>query len=202
MTQGPTALEAMRTPGSELTAMSAHADALRVLDSWSAPTGAQEGLRSQYVAHLRARPDALARTCLPAHLTAGVLVVSEDGDQVLLNLHRKAKRWFHFGGHIEATDESLAEAALREATEESGITTLRLEPSPAHLSSHVVPFCGSQGEEMHLDVRYVARVPRGTEPRGSDESLEVRWFDVTDLPTDEPDMRELVALSGGRDLRR
>ncbi|MGN6250255.1 MAG: NUDIX hydrolase [Marmoricola sp.] len=175
--------------------MSAHDDALAVLSAWTAPDAEQETLRTAYVEHLRRHPDGLYRACFPDHLTAGCLVVSDDGTQVLLNLHRKARRWFAFGGHLEPEDATLAAAALREAGEESGIDGLVLDPAPAHLSLHPVPFCDPRGTVRHLDVRYVARVPRGTPPVPSEESLELRWFDVDDLPTEEPDMVELVRLA-------
>jgi hypothetical protein len=81
--------------------VSLHADALAVLGGWQAPDDAQEARRAQYVDHLRRRADGCAKACFPDHLTAGALVLSHDGDQVLLNLHRKARRWFAFGGHLE-----------------------------------------------------------------------------------------------------
>ncbi|WP_310962408.1 NUDIX domain-containing protein [Nocardioides terrisoli] len=175
--------------------MSAHDDALAELRAWVAPSAEQEALRASYVAHLGAHPDGLLKSCHPAHLTAGTLVLSERGDRVLLNLHGKAGRWFHFGGHLEADDASLAAAALREATEESGIEGLVLWPAPVQLSSHPVPFCHPGTTVHHLDVRYAARVPAETAAVISSESLDVRWFDVDDLPTDEPDMVELVRLA-------
>lgn len=175
--------------------MTAHDEALATLAAWRAPSPAQEALRREYVAHLQRHPDGLSRSCLPDHLTAGCLVVSEDGEQVLLNLHRKARRWFAFGGHLEPVDPSLRDAALREATEESGLDGLVLDAEPLHLSLHAVPFCDPRGTVRHLDVRYVARVPVGTRPRPSTESLELRWFPVDGLPTDEEDMVELVRLA-------
>lgn len=165
------------------------------LAAWLAPSREQDRLRNLYIEHLVAHPDGLSKRCQPDHLTAGVLVISDDGERVLLNLHRKAQRWFAFGGHIEDTDASLHAAAAREGREESGIEDLVLDPAPVHLSLHEVPFCGDSGLVRHLDVRYVARVPRETVPVTSDESLELRWFDVDALPTDEPDMVELVALA-------
>lgn len=179
--------------------MSLHADALAALTTWSAPDAAQEQLRERYVAHLRAHPDGLERACRPAHLTAGVLVIDATGEHVLLNLHRKARRWFHFGGHLEADDATLAAAALREGREESGIDDLELHPEPAQLDAHVVEFCGAPGRVEHLDVRYVARAGAGVRPQVSEESLDVRWWPVDALPEDlEQRLHELLAIARAR----
>ena len=59
-------------------------------------------------------------------------MVSHDRAHVLLNLHRKSQRWFHFGGHLEDGDDTLAGAALREATEESGLAGLVIDAEPLH----------------------------------------------------------------------
>ena len=50
----------------------------------------------------------------------------------------------------------------------------------------------------HLDVRFLARAGADVEPVVSDESLDVRWWPVDDLPTDEPDMVEMVELALAR----
>jgi 8-oxo-dGTP pyrophosphatase MutT (NUDIX family) len=170
-----------------------HADALAVLEGWSAPDDRQDRLRRQYVDLLRQRPYGLDRTCRPDHLTASTLVVSADGGSVLLTLHAKADRWFQLGGHVEADDTTLAGAALREASEESGIGALELDPVPVHLDAHEVPFCGGVGAR-HLDVRFLAVAPEGARHAVSEESTDVRWWPVDALPSDEPSLRELVDL--------
>lgn len=178
--------------------MSLHADALAVLEAWTPPTPGQAALRDRYVAHLRAHPDGTGRECFPDHLTAGTLVVDATGDHVLLNLHRKARRWFHFGGHCELGDASLAGVARREALEESGLAALDLHPEPAQLDEHVVAFCDPRGEVHHLDVRYVARAPLAARPTASEESLAVRWWPVDGLPELEPEMHALIAVARDR----
>jgi 8-oxo-dGTP pyrophosphatase MutT (NUDIX family) len=175
-----------------------HADALALLERWHAPHDRQETLRQRYVEHLRAHPDGLTRHCRPDHITASTLVLNTDGDAVLLTLHAKAQEWFQLGGHCESGDETLPGAALREATEESGLAGLELDPEPVQLSEHAVPFCGPDGDVHHLDVRFVAVAPAGAEHTVSEESLDVRWWPVDALPAPEADLVELVALSRAR----
>lgn len=180
--------------------MTLHADALAVLEGWRAPGDEQERLRRRYVDHLRAHPDGMTRGCTPDHLTASTLVLNATHDAVLLTLHAKAHAWFQLGGHCEPGDTTLAGAALREATEESGLTGLVLDPVPVQLSEHAVPFCGPTGDVHHLDVRFVAVAP-DTAHVISEESLDLRWWPVDALPDPEPDLVELVALSRSRSRR-
>ncbi|RYP87803.1 NUDIX domain-containing protein [Nocardioides guangzhouensis] len=142
----------------------------------------------------------MRRECYPDHLTASTLVLSADGDAALLTLHAKARRWFQLGGHCEAGDRSLVEAAAREAREESGLAGLSLDPVPVQLSEHPVPFCDPRGGVHHLDVRFVAVAAPGADHAVSAESLDVRWWPADALPEPEPDLVELVAL--GRDRLR
>jgi 8-oxo-dGTP pyrophosphatase MutT (NUDIX family) len=175
-----------------------HDDALAVLTDWPAPSAVQEALRERYVEHLSAHPDGLTRECRPDHVTASTLVLSADGGAVLLTLHAKARRWFQFGGHCEPADTTLAGAAAREASEESGLVGLRLDPVPVQLSEHAVPFCGPTADVHHLDVRFVAVAPADAAHAVSDESLDVRWWPIDALPDPEAELVELVALARER----
>jgi 8-oxo-dGTP pyrophosphatase MutT (NUDIX family) len=169
-------------------------DAVSALTRWRPPDAEQARLKAAYLAHLERHTDGLSRDCHPDHITASALVVSHDRRQVLLNLHRKYEIWVQFGGHCEAADRRLHEAALREAAEESGIDGLRLrDETPAQLSRHEVR-CGPLRPSHHLDVRYVAVAPQSAQPEPTAESLAVTWFDPADLPAgvDGP-LRELIA---------
>ncbi|KHL08340.1 8-oxo-dGTP pyrophosphatase MutT (NUDIX family) [Mumia flava] len=177
--------------------MSLHADARALLARWSAPDGVQDALRARYVEHLDAHPDAMQRACHPDHLTASALVVSADASRVLLTLHRRLRRWLQTGGHCEPGDETLAAAALREATEESGIDGLRLDPEPVLLSLHEVP-CGPVRPSHHLDVQFVAVAPASATPVISEESIDVAWFDAEALPETDASVRALVAAARAR----
>ncbi len=178
--------------------MSLHADAVGVLGGWRAPDAHQERLRREYVDHLERHADGMRRACFPDHVTAGAVVLSADGSHTLLTLHRKARAWFHLGGHCEDSDPTLAAAALREAREESGIADLALVPEPVHLDRHEVRFCDPRGPVRHLDVRFLAVAPEGAAHAVSEESLDVRWWPVDALPTEAADLHELVALARAR----
>ncbi|WP_326598884.1 NUDIX hydrolase [Streptomyces sp. NBC_01803] len=150
--------------------MSLHGDAARVLREWTAPDAAQDELRRAYAAHLAAHADGVWKACAAGHITASAIVVDPARGRALLTLHAKLGRWLQTGGHCEPSDASLAAAALREATEESGIEGLRLLPRPVVLDRHSTP-CAT-----HLDVQYAALAPPGATEMISDESLDLRWF--------------------------
>ena len=151
--------------------MSLHQDAVRVLTEWPAPDAAQDALRQAYGDHLAAHPDGVWKSCADGHITASALVVDPRRGRVLLTHHRKLRMWLQTGGHCEPGDATLAGAALREATEESGIAGLTLLPDgPARLDRHLTP-CA-----WHLDVQYAVLAPDGALEAVSEESLELRWF--------------------------
>ncbi|MEU5882025.1 NUDIX hydrolase [Spirillospora sp. NPDC047279] len=175
-----------------------HADAVRVLASWQAPDAGQDALRRDFLRHLEEHADGTWRECVPGHITASTLVVDATGTRVLLTLHSKIKAWLQLGGHCEPGDRSLASAALREATEESGISGLELSPGPVQLDRHAVR-C-HPGGSWHLDVQYVAYAPDDARHVISDESDDLRWFPADGLPTPTDDaLRRLVDRSRGLD---
>ncbi|MDN5895379.1 MAG: NUDIX domain-containing protein [Nocardioides sp.] len=175
------------------------ADAMAVLRGWTAPDASQERHRRRFLTHLEEQPDGMRRGCFPDHVTAGALVLSADATSALLNLHRKAHRWFAFGGHCEDDDVTLASVARREALEESGVAGLILDPVPIQLDLHAVEFCDPRGTVHHLDVRFLAIAPHGAVHGASEESLDVRWWPVDAPPESlEGDMRALIGLAGER----
>ncbi|TNM60020.1 NUDIX domain-containing protein [Streptomyces sp. NP160] len=145
---------------------------------------------------------ALHRDGPPAHLTASALVLSADGDRALLLLHRKAGAWLQPGGHLEAGDPSLAAAALREASEETGLGPV-LQPAGGLVDLHHHALGAAFGRcREHLDVAFVLTAPDGAEPVVSAESEHVAWFALDALPEGvaadvPPRLRRAAALLRG-----
>lgn len=178
--------------------MVAPATAAAELRAWDPPDPGQQGLRHALLAFIDARPeDACSRSCVPGHLTASALVVDAAAEHTLLTLHPRVGRWIQLGGHCEPGDPSLAGAALREATEESGMDGLVIDPEPLHVDVHPIT-CSLGLPTRHLDVRFLVRAPAGAVPRISEESDDLRWWPLDALPGDTDTVPAMVAAARRR----
>ncbi len=177
-----------------------HADARRLLTTWTPPDAEQGEVRDGFLTHLDAHPGALSKQGPPAHLTASALVLDEALDHVLLTLHRKAGIWLQFGGHFEPEDGTVLVAATREAREESGIADLQLHPQLVHLDRHALVAAGFGRCDEHLDLRFVGTAPAFAEPVVSEESEDVRWWPVAALPPESAHEILPLALAARRTL--
>ena len=170
--------------------MSLHANTLATLEAWRPWQPGQESLRQAFLGFVAARPDACQRSCEPGHITASAVVLDANESHVLLTLHPRVGAWLQLGGHCEPSDETLAGAALREATEESGIASLTIEPTPIHLDVHPIT-CSLGLPTRHFDVRFLVRAPVGAQPIRSAESIDLQWWPVDALPPDPTGMTGL-----------
>jgi 8-oxo-dGTP pyrophosphatase MutT (NUDIX family) len=169
-----------------------HADATATLTGWNPPDAEQAELREHYLNHLAKYEDGMWRSCRPEHVTASALVLDSSGTNALLTLHKTVNRWLQLGGHCEIGDATLAGAALREATEESGLTGLEIGPEPLQLSRHEILAGGCKGT-FHLDVQFLVTATTGTEYVVSEESHDLAWFGIDALPDGiDQTVRELV----------
>ena len=111
------------------------------------------------------------------HVTASAIIVSARG--VVLHRHKRLGLWLQPGGHIDA-GEAPWDAALREATEETGLPIEYATPPASWADgrpplAHVDVHPGGRGHR-HLDLRYVFTAPPVTPKPPPGESQDVDWF--------------------------
>jgi 8-oxo-dGTP pyrophosphatase MutT (NUDIX family) len=154
------------------------------LNQWNFSGGVnqvdQRELHREYRDLITAEHNALARERLPGHFTASALLVDPMRAQVMLVMHPRVKRWLQMGGHIESTDHSFREAALRECQEESGFAHIDVGEFPVRLDRHEVVCKSPTGEvihSIHWDVQFLALIDSG-QVREITEDAETRWWGI------------------------
>jgi 8-oxo-dGTP pyrophosphatase MutT (NUDIX family) len=157
-----------------------HQDAAETLHAWTPSPGAEADWRA-ILAVLDNGPQVMWREHDSGHVTASAIVFSHDRSRLLLCLHGKFNVWVQLGGHLEPGDETLAAAALREATEESGIAGLTVDPIPVDVDIHQVTNCAGRSL-LHHDVIFAVYAPEGAVEEVSEESHALGWFAPDQLP--------------------
>ncbi len=144
---------------------------------------------------------AFDRTSL-AHMTCSAWTVDPTFTQTLLVYHNIYDSWSWIGGHADG-DRDLARVALRELSEETGVTGARLVPcGPGGLlSCEVLTVDGHVkrgayvSSHLHLNVTYLVVADPSEHIRAkADENSGVRWVPLDDAITlsSEPWIRERV----------
>jgi 8-oxo-dGTP pyrophosphatase MutT (NUDIX family) len=169
-----------------VSALSLRTSAHRLLSGWEPTDAAQDALRHTYLAFLDRTSDACLRSSVTGHLTGSVIVFDASLSYVLLTLHPRVGRWLQLGGHCEEADETIHDAAAREAWEESGIPDLRVAEMPVRLDTHPIT-CSLGVPTRHLDVQFAAVTPPTSDGQPpavtrSDESTDLAWWPADELP--------------------
>ncbi|MFE4333280.1 NUDIX hydrolase [Streptomyces sp. NPDC056831] len=102
--------------------------------------------------------DFSSRRSFPMHVTVGALLVRDD-TEILLIEHVAYGITLQPGGHLEPTDTTLIDAAVRELTEETGIDPSQVFPAsqaPVYIEYGQVPARPKKNEpeHYHLDIGY------------------------------------------------
>ncbi len=139
--------------------------------------------------------DAFVRDRLAGHFTASTWIVNPDRTHALLTLHKKLGRWLQLGGHADG-DENLPRVAMKEATEESGLLSLRLvDPEIFDIDKHIIPERKGVPEHYHYDVRFLIEADLNEPLVLSNESISLAWitFDsVQDLIGHNPSILRML----------
>jgi 8-oxo-dGTP pyrophosphatase MutT (NUDIX family) len=136
---------------------------------------------AEYFPFIATHPECLWRTCREGHLTASAWIVDAGRTRTLLTHHRKLERWLQLGGHVDG-EADLAAAALREATEESGLSRLVLVSAEIFdVDRHRIPARGAEPEHWHFDVRFLIEADPAEPVSVSGESKDLAWVGLEDV---------------------
>ena len=156
------------------------------------PADAKEDAdRRAMLAFLDGLPEPFSRDQHDAHFTASALVVDPVRARTAIVHHRKLGLWVQPGGHLDAADASVADAALREVREETGLAGTLGHEGGQHLDIHEIPFRPDMPAHLHLDIRFLV-VAEG-DLALSEESHEVRWCTFEDAAAlGDPSLQRLL----------
>ena len=120
----------------------------------------------------------LSRNTPEGHVTASCLAIHAMDASMVVLWHKKIGRWLQPGGHVEDSDESVADASLRELCEETGATTTDISKflGIVDIDVHPIPALKDQAEHLHYDVRFGFVMSTSWEPgEGS------QWMPAADV---------------------
>lgn len=105
-----------------------------------------------------------SRRSFPMHVTVGALLVREDTEILLID-HLDYKITLQPGGHLQPTDTTLVDAAVRELAEETGIDPNQValvSLAPVYIEYGKVPArpAKDEPEHYHLDIGYAFTTAR------------------------------------------
>lgn len=141
---------------------------------------AEEDKHRQAIIGLLQDDNCFERSRLEGHITASAWIISPDSAKVLLLHHSKLDRWLQPGGHADG-DEDVARVALREAQEETGLTSLKATSQEIFdLDVHLIPARKDEPEHFHYDIRFLLSACPDEPISHNHESKAVAWVHLNE----------------------
>lgn len=126
------------------------------------------------------------------HLVAGGFIYDPTQKKFLVLYHKDLQMYLYPGGHIDSTDSTSLDAALREIKEETSLknlTEVKLTDEPLlpfDIDTHIIPYNEKHNlpEHYHFDIRYLFRTDTTSVSIDTDESSNYKWIDIDELEQD------------------
>lgn len=146
--------------------------------------GTESGFKTRCLELLEDYPNFYDRNLEHGHLTGSAWIVNSSKTKTLLVHHAKLDRWLQPGGHTEAQDQSIFDTALREAKEETGLTSIKaLSATIYDIDIHQIPAKGDTSAHLHYDIRFLFEAKETDMLSLSNESHAIRWFSIQEVYT-------------------
>ena len=139
-------------------------------------------------------PHCFERQLLVGHITGSAWIVDRGFEKTLLTHHKKLDKWLQPGGHADGVT-NVAEVAMREAQEESGLSDLVLvDPGMFDIDVHLIPARLEEPAHYHFDCRFLICCHGDESYVVSNESHDLAWVRLTDIEryTNEASIMRMV----------
>lgn len=151
---------------------------LQLLKAYNPICDLEKGYKKQIIEFIEANPIIFGKKNPNGHITGSAWVVNRQKNKVLLAHHKKLDKWLQVGGHSEE-NEDILDTALREAYEESGLTSLRtLSKCIFDIDIHLIPQYGADKPHYHYDIRFLLEADDNEKIDISNESKDVKWVPI------------------------
>lgn len=148
---------------------------VQLLNQYNA-SDAEITMKNDMLSFIEENVDCFERSLEIGHITGSSWLLNKAGDKTLLMHHKKLDKWLQLGGHADGDSDILA-VAIKEAQEESGITSIEPVMSTIFdIDIHKIPAHGAIKEHFHYDVRFLLKVTGDEDISINGESNELRWI--------------------------
>ncbi|MBX3396844.1 MAG: NUDIX hydrolase [Phycisphaerae bacterium] len=154
---------------------------LKILEAYQPIDDVDAAQRDRIVQFVRSEPRCFERSLAAGHITGSGWLIDRTARRVLLTHHAKLDKWLQLGGHADGDPDTLR-VAIREAHEESGLTDIvPLSAEIFDLDVHWIPQRSDVPAHLHYDIRFLLQARGSDDHVKSDESHELRWFNLEEL---------------------
>ncbi|HEV7950453.1 MAG TPA: NUDIX domain-containing protein [Glaciihabitans sp.] len=158
------------------------AGARRTVEAVNPRSDAETQVRAHTLDYLHTADSAALDRTLPEHVTASAVILNTEHTHTLLVFHRKANFWVQPGGHLDEADDTVQQAALREAEEETGLRGLTVaRDQPLDIERQLLG-SGFTACRWHLDLAFLVLANRHNPLTVNAESKAVQWWPLDELP--------------------
>lgn len=147
-------------------------------------------------------PQCFERELLVGHITGSAWIVDKGYEKTLLTHHKKLDKWLQPGGHADG-GTLVAEVAMREAREESGLDDLVLvDPGLFDIDVHLIPARTDEPAHYHFDCRFLICCQGDESYIVSDESHDLAWAPLADIERYTEEVSILRMVEKTAELRK
>jgi 8-oxo-dGTP pyrophosphatase MutT (NUDIX family) len=133
------------------------------------------------ITFIKQHDDCFERSLAVGHVTGSAWVIDSHRRQVLLMHHRKLNRWFQPGGHCDG-ESDVAQVALKEASEETGLTALKIVADRIFdIDVHLIPANAKEAAHYHYDIRFLVEADSSQLLVQNQESKNLAWINYEDV---------------------